>query len=117
MTFMRKASRSAGKIAGKLKKLFAYQAYDSCIIYNTLGQGAVISPGKTLLRCHIDPDKPPLEIPFDYISDYSERISNRIPAMRYAATMIGREIIYPVSPVKLRLKGKIMAPVDAKGRT
>ena len=30
---------------------------------------------------NIDPDKPPLEIPFDYISDYSERISNRIPAM------------------------------------
>jgi len=28
-----------------------------------------------------DPDKPPLKVPFEYISDYSQRISNRIPAM------------------------------------
>ena len=49
----------AGKIAGKLKKLFAYQAYDSSIMYNTLGQEAVISPGKTLLRCHIDQKRDP----------------------------------------------------------
>ena len=49
----------AGKIAGKLKKLFAYKAYDSCIIYNTLGDKVVISPGKTLLRCHIDQKRDP----------------------------------------------------------
>jgi sarcosine oxidase subunit beta len=29
----------------------------------------------------VDPDKPPPQVPFNYIADYSQRISNRIPAM------------------------------------
>ena len=33
---------------------------------------------------NIDPDNPPLDVPFDYISDYSERILNRIPNMSKA---------------------------------
>ena len=33
---------------------------------------------------NIDPDNPPLEVPMDYVSDYAERISKRIPDMKEA---------------------------------
>ena len=45
-----------------------------------------------------DPDKPPLKVPFEYISDYSQRISNRIPAIfgrnRISRTSILRHVLY-----------------------
>lgn len=49
--------------------------------------GTLLSGGN--LRSEIDeadedPDNPPVEVPFDYISDYSERISGRIPQMKNA---------------------------------
>ena len=46
----------------------------------------------------VDPDNAPSDVPFEYISDYSERISKRIPAMRNAEFHSAYIGMYDITP-------------------
>jgi sarcosine oxidase subunit beta len=45
-----------------------------------------------------DPDNPPSDVPFEYISSYSERISERIPAMKNAEFHSAYIGMYDITP-------------------